>query len=71
MPSHKLVFADDIAILTTGSTAADVVENIQAEVEKHLRVANEHEISFDATNSDLLIIGGGPKKKVDMTCLAV
>ena len=36
-----------------------------------MRVANEHEISFDPSKSDLLIIGGSPKKKLDTTGLAM
>ncbi|KAI0997565.1 hypothetical protein K3495_g10621 [Podosphaera aphanis] len=58
-------YADDIAVLSTGSTAAEAVANAQAEVENLVRLANEHKISFDSAKSDLLVIGGGPKKKMD------
>ena len=68
---NKFGYADDIAILTIGSTAAEAVENSQAEVEKLLRVANEHEILFDPSKSDLVIIGGGPKKNLDTADLAI
>ncbi|KAI0994466.1 hypothetical protein K3495_g13716, partial [Podosphaera aphanis] len=68
---NKFGYADDIAVLSIGSTAAEAVANAQAEVENLVRLANEHKISFDPAKSDLLVIGGGPKKKMDTAGLAV
>ena len=68
---NKFGYADDVAVLSIGSTAAEAVDNAQAEVGKLLLLAKEHEISFDPAKSDLLIIGGGPKKKMDTVGLAV
>ncbi|KAI0992184.1 hypothetical protein K3495_g16002, partial [Podosphaera aphanis] len=54
-----------------GSTAAEAVANAQAEVERLIQLANEHEINFDPAKSDLLVIGGGPKKLLDTAGLAI
>ncbi|KAI0999525.1 hypothetical protein K3495_g8673 [Podosphaera aphanis] len=58
---NKFWYANDIAVLGRGSTAAEAVANAQAEVERLIQLANEHEINFDPAKSDLLVIGGGPR----------
>ncbi|KAI0991065.1 hypothetical protein K3495_g17122 [Podosphaera aphanis] len=48
---NKFGYADDIAVLGRGSTAAEAVANAQAEVERLIQLANEHEIYFDPAKS--------------------
>ncbi len=67
----KFGYADDIAVLCRGSSAAEAVANAQLEVERLIQLANEHEISFDPAKSDLLLIGGGSKKLLDTAGLAI
>ncbi|KAI0997207.1 hypothetical protein K3495_g10978 [Podosphaera aphanis] len=68
---NKFGFADDIAVLGRGSTAAEAVANAQMEVEMLIQLANEHEINSDPAKSDLLVIGGGPKKLLDTAGLVI
>ena len=64
-------YADDIASLGIGRTAAEAVSSAQIEVDKLVQLADEHKINFDLVKSELLIIGGGPRKKLDTSGLAI
>ena len=64
-------YADDIALTGIGNTALQAVAAVQGKVDKVVQLASEHKIDFDPTKSELLIIGGGPKKKLNVSGLAI
>ena len=69
--NNRFGYADDISILAVGSTASEAVAAAQEEVDKLVHLANENMIDFDPAKPELLIIGGGPKKKLDTAGLSI
>nr|CCA28121.1 hypothetical protein SS1G_12417 [Albugo laibachii Nc14] len=69
--NNRFGYADDISILVVGSTASEAVAAAQEEVNKLVHLANENMIDFDPAKSELLVIGGGPKKKLDTSGLSI
>lgn len=53
-------YAEEIAIVKVGQTAAAAVAALQEEIDVIMHRANENMIDFDPTKSELLVIGGGP-----------
>lgn len=51
--------------------AIEVVVVVQEQVEKVIQMASEHMIEFDPEKSELLVIGRGPRKKLDPTGLKI
>ena len=66
----KLGYTDDIAILSIGSTVFKAEAEAQQEVDKLDQLASENRIDFDPTKSELLVIEGWPKKKLDTSGLS-
>ena len=64
-------YADDIAIIRVGKNSCEVVKAAQEEVDRIVQLAATHMIRFDPSKSELLVIGGGPKKKLDTSSLSV
>ena len=64
-------YADDIAVVRVGKNPHDAVEAAQEEVDRITQLALTHKIHFDASKSELLVIGGGPKKKLDSTNITI
>lgn len=64
-------YADDISVVRVGKNPREAVEAAQEEVDRITQLALTHKIQFDASKSELLIIGGGPKKKLDTSDLTV
>ena len=64
-------YADDISVARVGKNPRESVEAAQEEVDRITQLALTHKIQFDASKSELLIIGGGPKKKLDTSDLTV
>ena len=49
----------------------EAVKAAQEEVDKIFQLAATHIIRFDPSKSELLVIGGGPKKELDTSSLSV
>lgn len=64
-------YADDLAIIRIGKNACEAVKAVQEEVEKIIQLASTQMINFDPSKSELLIFGGGTKKKLDTSNLTV
>ena len=69
--NNRFGYTDDIAVLAVGSTVLEAVATAQEEVNKLVHLANENMIDFDPSKSELLVIGGGPKKKLDTLGLSI
>lgn len=70
-PNCRFGYADNIAIVRVGKSPSEAVEAVQVEVDRIVQLALLHMIRFDPSRSELLIIGGGPKKKLDSSNLTV
>lgn len=66
-----LGYADDISILVVGSMASETVAAAKEEGNKPVHLANENMIELDPPNSEILVIGEGPKKKLDTLGLSI
>lgn len=67
----KFGYADDITLLSIGSTAAEAVAEAQKEVHKLVQLASENQIDFDPAKSERLLVGDAPRKKLNTAGLAV
>lgn len=64
-------YADDMVMFKIGRTVAESVAELQVEIDIILRRANENMIDFNPEKSELLVIGGEPKKKLDVSSLSL
>ena len=59
-------YVDDIVTVKVGSTPSKAIEAVQEEVDKIVQLALTHMIRFDPSKCELLVMGGGSKKKLDL-----
>ena len=64
-------YADDMAIIRVGKIAAEVISAIQDYVDSLILLAGEHRIKFDPAKFELLVTGGGPRRKINMVDLSI
>ena len=67
----RLGYADDIAIIRVGKNACQAVKAAQEDVGRIVQLAATHMIRLDPSKSELLVIWGGSKKKLDSSSLSV
>ncbi|KAI1003955.1 hypothetical protein K3495_g4256 [Podosphaera aphanis] len=70
-PNSRFGYADDIAIIRTGKDPGEAIAAAQHEVDRLVELAAEHKIDFDPAKSELLVIGGGPRKKITTSDLFI
>ncbi|KAI0995739.1 hypothetical protein K3495_g12440 [Podosphaera aphanis] len=63
-PNSRFGYADDIAIIRIGKDPGEAIAAAQHEVDRLAELAAEHKIDFDPAKSELLVIGGGLRKKI-------
>lgn len=69
-PNSRFGYADDIAIVRICNSPREEVAAAQEELDKLIELASAHMIGFDPSKAEL-VIGGGPKKKLDASDLSV
>ena len=69
--TSRFGYADDLAIIRVGSTAAEAIAAVQEDLDSLVLLAREHRIEFDPAKSELLVTGGGPRKKINTANLSI
>lgn len=69
--TSRFGYADNIAIVRIGNTAADAISAAQDDLDSLILLAREHRIDFDPAKSELLVTRGGPRKKINAADLSI
>ncbi|EPQ63426.1 BgtA-20791 [Blumeria graminis f. sp. tritici] len=67
--SDRFGYSDGVTVTSVANDPREAIAAAQSNVESLLKLAVELIIDFDPAKTDLKILRGGPKKKIDLTSL--